>query len=43
MTDENATEANLAKQKCLERLVVVDNMPMTPTRRIMAGQPRLLD
>ena len=43
MTDENATEAKLAKQKCFERLVVVDNMPMTPTRRIMTRQPRLLD
>ncbi len=43
MTDENSIEVELANLTCLERLVVVIGMPMTPTRIIITGQPRLLD
>ena len=48
MTDENSIETDLAKQriarqKCLVRLVVVDDMPMTPARKIIKEQPRLPD
>ncbi len=37
------SEHRIAKQKWPERLVVVDNLPMTPTRKIIKGRLRIPD